>query len=920
MIKKIPIKGISRDPSGQLSADGMCAESLNVQLDMGEVAPAIRPKSVTDASGNTVNVEGDILFIHKGTGYENIVYREGTALHYTATIGAAGGGLVYSGLDNDEVINAIKSVGNTVIVSTDKDMYYILWRENAYHFLGHAIPAPAIHFRMGGLESLRSVPVAQDLHTANPNINEYPGFHREGEDAPVFPHESIGDVTSYGSSSKRYTFDQDFEKGYWSEYLDSVWGEIDRLLQEQARLGKAVFPMFVRYAVRLYDGTLYSQSIPVLLGAEISRFVDVKSAVGQSTININANGKEEAFVTIVGSTVALAYGYSIIMDAVRPASLFDGWEDIVTSVDVFVSSQLLPLQRNAAKFEMTYDSEVSITADVKMRFYLIDNFVIDPYYTVENQDKIVLNHQATYLAKSFTLDEFRRLPQDYNLELDTTSDYIMAQEALKETPQSMHYTKGGNLFNYNKRLLMTDSEQVLSTGYEFLHSVAWKTAAQVMSASSFRFVYYLRGENGENIVICRDENGNALIRRQSKAVVSGGTTQYYEVPYAWLAYPDSRCYKIEVYEVSGDNIMMETYRTNVFDQADVAYVFLGFGARVGHGHSVDVLPSGENRTYKMPSSLIVSKANNPFVFPVEERVTFQAGEVLNLAVPTLPLSEGQAGQFKLYAFTDEGVFALDVDSQGMLQTSHPVSRDILLNKDSLVGIEQGVFFAAARGLLLLQGSTVTKVSSLMDGHPTEIEDDTLVEQLSNRFLDFYPESQQQFHKFLADCRLAYDYANTRILLMNPAYKTMYVYKFDTQSWHRLNPEKGYPVRSLNAFPEAQVVMRSGTRQSVLDFSVLADADNADTLPGLIYTRDIALDSDDIYKTIKRLKVRGRFQDGHVKWQLQGSNDGINYTTIHSLRGPSWKRYRVVLVTILEPQERISYIEVDYETKFTDNIR
>ena len=41
-IKRIPIKGISRDPSGQISAEGMCAESLNVQLDMGEVAPMIK--------------------------------------------------------------------------------------------------------------------------------------------------------------------------------------------------------------------------------------------------------------------------------------------------------------------------------------------------------------------------------------------------------------------------------------------------------------------------------------------------------------------------------------------------------------------------------------------------------------------------------------------------------------------------------------------------------------------------------------------------------------------------------------------------------------------------------------------------------------------------------------------------------------
>lgn len=82
MIKKIPIKGISRDPSSQISADGYTAESLNVQLDMGEVAPAVAPKPVTDASGNRISVDGDIIYIHKGIGYENLIIRNGSRLDF----------------------------------------------------------------------------------------------------------------------------------------------------------------------------------------------------------------------------------------------------------------------------------------------------------------------------------------------------------------------------------------------------------------------------------------------------------------------------------------------------------------------------------------------------------------------------------------------------------------------------------------------------------------------------------------------------------------------------------------------------------------------------------------------------------------------------------------------------------------------
>ena len=177
-----------------------------------------------------------------------------------------------------------------------------------------------------------------------------------------------------------------------------------------------------------------------------------------------------------------------------------------------------------------------------------------------------------------------------------------------------------------------------------------------------------------------------------------------------------------------------------------------------------------------------------------------------------------------------------------------------------------------------------------------------------------------FRTFLHGCLLAYDYANARILVLNRACSSMYAYKFDTQSWHRLQTGDGTPLRVLNSFPEAQVVMESKGNQSVLDFSVIAENEDAVPLKGLVYTRDLDLDGADIYKTISRLKVRGRYADGHVKWQLQGSNDGVRYQTVHSLWGPSWKWYRIALVTMLGKDERISYVELEYVPRFTDKIR
>ena len=828
---------------------------------------------------------------------------DNTPLRTTATF--------FDELGVDEVISDITSVGNTLIISTEKNMYYYLWKEGAYHFLGNKIPVPAIYFRMGDMEDMRYEPtLVIDVDSTRDDADQYELFGMPNENKPTFEHAAQGDKTEYGALSTKYVFDPATYDSNFNEYLNSVWSLVDKQLLEQNILGKAVFPIFIRYAVRLYDGTSYAQSIPVLLGADIEKFMCIKANGYQLYVERNDNGMDMAIASAFETFVNFAKGYSIYMDTVGQQSVFDGWDDIVKEVDIFVSRQLIPVQRNAAKIVVEYTGTTSYKFGMAPFEVFKVDVELDPYYSSLHQDELVRFCQNTYLAQSFSIDEFRSLAGERKLDINFSSDYILAQEPLKETPQSMHYTTGSNLFNYNNRLLVTGAEQRLSHGYQFLHSVKWKS--DIVTLPSYRFVYYLRGENGENIVICRDENGNGLITPKQKHVVNMSADMYKECPVAWFAYPDSRCYRIDVYRTTGSTIEFASFTTKVFDQADVAYVFLGFGQEYQPNMFSNTLPTYETDTYRMPSTLVVSKPNNPFVFPAEDMVTFNVGEILNIAVATRALSEGQFGQFPLYVFTDEGVFALSVDTQGRFQTSHPVTRDILLNKDSLAGIEQGVFFAAKRGLLLLQGSDVTKVSAEMEGGPVGVKDAGL--------LPFEVETAVPLSEYLNGCNIAYDYANKRLLIINEAYRTQYVYKFDTQSWHRLDAGFGYPVRALNSYPEALLVYRSGGWQSVYDFSVLEESDSNETLRGLIYSRDLDLEGMDVYKAVRRMKVRGRFVDGHVKWQLQGSNNGIHYTTIHSLRGPSWKWYRFVIVTNLDAGERVSYVEMDYDAKFTDKIR
>ena len=53
--------------------------------------------------------------------------------------------------------------------------------------------------------------------------------------------------------------------------------------------------------------------------------------------------------------------------------------------------------------------------------------------------------------------------------------------------------------------------------------------------------------------------------------------------------------------------------------------------------------------------------------------------------------------------------------------------------------------------------------------------------------------------------------------------------------------------------------------------------------------------------------------------LLASQDGINYKRIGSLRGKSWKMFRIVILASLKPYERISWIDFENESRFKNRL-
>jgi hypothetical protein len=328
---------------------------------------------------------------------------------------------------------------------------------------------------------------------------------------------------------------------------------------------------------------------------------------------------------------------------------------------------------------------------------------------------------------------------------------------------------------------------------------------------------------------------------------------------------------------------------------------------------------------------------------------------------------------------------------------------VCVNPDSITSIDNAVIFVTDKGVMLLQGSQVVNISPNMNGRHYTIENTarTVIEG-QEFFKDFIPvlTDSTHFMAYVREATIAYDYPGQRLVFIKKDEKYQYVYKLDTQTWHKvaygidlLAPVNSYPeclvqgygtgikkvlyasvyiqyderyvtdittalrralpnltereveyylegdgyidVTCLNdddyefvyveldevwqTAPKLSEIQIPGTR--IYDLSTILDAaDSRIPTRGVIATRPFDLGAPDVLKTITDIKIRGPYAKGGVRFMLLGSMDGVNFYVIGTKGGKAWKLFRLIILANIEPTERISWVDVIYEEKFTNRLR
>lgn len=705
---------------------------------------------------------------------------------------------------------------------------------------------------------------------------------------------------------------------YTSDSHTAIMGAVNKFVNEQAtEKSRFLYPFFVRYALRLYDGSYSFVSEPVLM---------VPNSGYVPAVQFSKHFR-------LGTRLILsAFAADIRYKAAQVLS--DDWQDLISGVDIFVSQPIWAYDQgqsydgstNYFKFygevestgygkaffndgvcdaELGY-SELSL-ADYIERYatnILTSNYVMIAPRSASDIRKDAVNISGFYKVASIGFKEINDSVSEFTeLEIEKgVLSGLVARETLDENVLQYEGFKEAYIKEYNNRLHLCGSSVILRSPAHPAHCFNYIDSEE---GAALKTVVSLATDDGKKVVVSQYAGGG-----------SG----------SWFYYPDSRAVKAYfiLYNSSGGVDKVAEVDLKRHD-------FLN-GAYWSAENFVDSLPwkveadptvgMTLNNSVAALSTVYVSEVNCPFVFRAEAVFSVGARAVFALASAAKALSQGQFGQFPLYAFTTDGVWAMEVSASGTYSARQPITRDVCINAAGITQIDSAVLFPTDRGIMLISGSQTQCISDAIT-NDVEIDLLTLLPGMDKLHAMLGHEEDNCFpvHPFLdfiASCGMIYDYLHQRIIVYSKSYNYAYVYSLKSKRWGMTYSKI---ADTINSYPEALAVDTEG---NLIDFS----KESEEKQMGLLVTRPIKLGEADILKTIDTMYQRGVFRGGHVKSALYGSRDLFNWHLINSSvshrilnrRGTPYKYFRIALVCDLDKDETVCGCTVQFSTRFINRIR
>ncbi|NDW19286.1 hypothetical protein D0T53_10215 [Dysgonomonas sp. 216] len=822
-----PINGITTTST---YSDGDCYSLVNLRSKNGALHPVAPRKIVQELSQKY-----SIVFVHQNNDYKNwigVVNNEETSSVYW-DIRSDKPKLIQENIQDK--IHSIQQTGNTISLVTEDNVFYLFYHNSEYRFLGEIPELPPI--------MIGSMPVTSRGQTHWFRFDDEYGSGTITKDSFIDATKGLVNI-GMNKLVNGWTGSSGIEhKGYGWMFFDAC---------------------LIRYAFRLFDGTLVKHSAPIL-------FMPTNYIIRAKNIIYKFSGGR-----LTGDSEIFVGGYRATLNYNFAFPDWEKWKDIITSVDMFVSAPLGVSNIENIRKDMPTNDTVSTLA-----FNLIKEISSDAFRSIEESSTF-------YYAKSFDLgvanvdlsnpDIFPSKDKEL-----TKMDNLIYQEVMSDDNLSNHKYGSKVSYAYNNRLHIADIKTTFFNGFD-PRQFQWYNTKDSRSGDYNGYKYIdAPFQKWKRLIIEVEIATGYSTERVYKSYTEDDSTGFYKLfMSAFISYPDPRAKRLIIYMLAEDDNYYQVAKFNLTAHKfmNLAY-FINDGLKpiISDNVSVQVTEPDISKvaTIQEPNKIKVSELSNPLRFPNANTYLVSNGTVLAMATNTMNVSDRNYGQFPLYVFTSQGIWNLNVGSNEVVYSSISAPTHPEAPTTSVVcSTPFGVVFTSQRGLQIINGQSVEFISPQLESDYLHINMELPDAQCKDVIYLFNDKSFKEYLKGIEN--IIYNPYESEIIISDRDSPYNYVLNLASKSFYKSTEQIDITVE--NVFPKLLVIGNNILK----DYEV----SNNKYVHISIVLRPLIFGSLDI-KNLERIILRALLVDiqnitENKKSVIMAhhSNDGVNFPALRGL--------------------------------------
>lgn len=683
------------------------------------------------------------------------------------------------------------------------------------------------------------------------------------------------------------------------------YGNFTKVLSEANKNGCYCYSAAFCAAFRLFDGSYVKSTEIQIVYLDSDDKVTVTYGDRQNPQKLILSGGYSGKFFAQTKTILAKWANLLCF---KPTFLFEdydlsAWSDIIIGIEIFSTDNFRTIL-NAGSSRLTSQFETDIKTPV------------------ERANNISLMYNIASLKLGST---------SASVDIDVSIDNLATLQHMVDSYNTHHSILPKSSYSYNNRLHLIGIKRTLSSGVR---------VSSTAKEYQFLIHIYIHASDGDK-VIEKWEIG-----------------QYIRT---FIMYPDSRAYKMIIYRYEYNvpvvGIQIDLKKSDFFDFSfyciEYWYDFRGRPQKTGYFdvikisdfESMGVGETTDNIDYEKGNVMYVSNLNNPFFFPADQVYQFNT-DIVGVQSNVVALSQGQFGQFPLYVFTKDGIYAMNVGSGEVAYSSQtPVTRDVCNNPESICGLDTMVAFSTDRGLMAINGTVTELISEKIYGFlPSCSVSSPIIGKILNVASLGEEISSVVFPDYIEEAKIGYNYEAKEIVVANMNFPYSYVYSLKTGEWHKISQNIDSFVNSYPytwAVSGNQILDLNNTHRSVSTIALISRPIKMGTLTHkrILQTalRGIVKRSlSDLYIKGEPVMFRGDTVDifSDVGMYVLASNDAEHFELVAKKekmadirdlvtkmnKSRPYKYFMVCLVGGVMTDVSINYIEMNVDESFTNRLR